>query len=107
MQIISALCIGHVNDLPGQQTDEVDSLFTVGQAIVFPGDDRAIKNAFATDEVEAMVLKIAVTFRFIPCHHAFECIHKKQGCNEAGFLSELTRFIDQRPPETSISDIVV
>jgi hypothetical protein len=36
-----------VDDLPGQQTDEVDSLLAVGQAVVFPCDDRAVEDAVA------------------------------------------------------------
>jgi hypothetical protein len=55
-----------VDDLPGQQTDEVDSLLAVGQAVVFPCDDRAVEDAVAARKVEPVLLDVAFALRLIP-----------------------------------------
>jgi hypothetical protein len=42
VQIVSMLCVGHVDDLLAQQTKDVDSLLAVGDAGVFLGDVKCI-----------------------------------------------------------------
>ena len=65
MHVVTSLCVSHVDDTPVQQTQEVDSHFPVGNAIVFLRDDRSIEVCPRS-----------------PCS---KCIHKKQGLKGAGY----------------------
>ena len=53
-----------------QHTQEINSHFPVGNAIVFLRDDRSIEDNFATNKVKFVVFEVAEALRFVPGHHA-------------------------------------
>ena len=70
MQILSPLCLGHVNDLPGYPTQKIDSLLAVSQAVTFLRYDWPVEHGISTDEVKAVIFDIASVLRLVPRQHA-------------------------------------
>ena len=70
MHVVTSLCVGHMDDTAVQQTQEVDSHFSVGNPIVFLRDDRSIEDKFAADKVELVVFEVEEALRLVPGHHA-------------------------------------
>ena len=83
MHVVASLCVGHVDDTAVQQTQEVDSHFSVGNAVVFLRDDRSIEDNFAADKVELVVSEVEEALRFVPGHHTLSVSTKSgrvKGC---------------------------
>ena len=83
MHAVTPLCVGHVNDAPVQQAQEVDSHFSVGNPIVFLRDDRSIEDKFAADKVELVVFEVEEALRFVPGHHTLS-VSTKNGKVKGG-----------------------
>ena len=56
--IVSALCVGHVRDLPEQLTKEIDSHLAVGHTIIFLSDDWPIEDTLASGEIKRKLLDV-------------------------------------------------
>ena len=56
--IVSARCVGHVHDLPEQQTKEIDSHLAESHTIIFLSDDWPIENTLASGEITRMWLDV-------------------------------------------------
>jgi hypothetical protein len=61
VRFIASLRVGHVHNDAIQPAKQVDPLLPIGTAGVFPGDDGSIKDSFASDEIQAVVLDVAKT----------------------------------------------
>ena len=69
MHVVVSLCVGHMDDTAVQQTQEVDSHFSVGNAVVFLCDDRSIEDNFAANKVQLVVFEVEEALQFVPGHH--------------------------------------
>ena len=49
---IASLRVSHVHDDAIEPAEPIDPLFAIRYAGIFPGDNRAIEDGFATNEVE-------------------------------------------------------
>ena len=78
MHVVVSLCVGHMDDTAVQQTQEVDSHFSVGNAVVFLRDDRSIEDNFAADKVELVVFEVEEALRFVPGHHTLSVSTKNR-----------------------------
>lgn len=66
---ITALGVGHVNDLTVQPAEQVDPLFAVGFTVVLAGDHGVVEHCFAAREVDPVSAEVGLAFRFVPGDH--------------------------------------
>ena len=84
MHAVTPLCVGHVNDTPVQQAQEVDSHFSVGDAIVLLRDNWTVEDNFTSDEVKLVILDVEQSLRFVPGYHALSVSTKSGDVKGAG-----------------------
>ena len=87
MHAVTPLCVGHVNNAPAQQAQEVDSHFSVGDAIVLLRDNWTVEDNFTSDEVKLVILDVEQALRFVPGHHALS-VSTKNGNVKGDTLCE-------------------
>ena len=96
MGVLTALGVGHVDDLAAEPTQQVDPLLTVVQPVIFSGGDRSVENRFATHKVHSVVFDIQQPLWLVPGHHAFTVSTKSSGGNAVGNLTSAARC--PKPP---------
>ena len=96
MGVLTALGVGHVDDLAAEPTQQVDPLLTVVQPVIFSGGDRSVENRFATHKVHSVVFDIQQPLWLVPGHHAFTVSTKSSGGNAVGNLASAARC--PKPP---------
>ena len=69
MHGIASLGVSHMDDTAVQHAQEVDSHFSVGNAVVLLRDDRSIEDNFAAYKVELVIFEVEEALRFVPGHH--------------------------------------
>lgn len=84
MHVVTSLCVGHVDDAPVQQAQEVDTHFPVGNAVVFLRDDRSVEDNLTSDKVELVILEVQAALRFVPAQHAFSVSTKNDDVQGRG-----------------------
>ena len=95
VQIVSPLCVGHVHDLSGQQTNEIDPLLAIDQTVVFLSDDRSVEDTVAANKVEPVIFDVASALRFVPGHHALSVPTKNVGGHRKVRLRNVSRNIPE------------
>ena len=76
MHVFASLCVGHVDDPSFQQTEEIDPHLSIGHAVVFLGDHRAVEDCLATNEVELVISEVQQALRLHPREHALSVYTK-------------------------------
>jgi hypothetical protein len=69
MKIFTALCVGHEHHLSAQKTDHIDAQLTVSQPRILFGNHWAVKNGFASNEIQSVFANVTLPFTFVPGNH--------------------------------------
>ena len=77
MRLIASLRVGHVHDDAIEPAEQIDPLFAIRYAGIFPSDDWSIEDRFAAHKIELVVSDVANALRFIPGRHALIVATKK------------------------------
>ena len=71
MAIVTAFGVSQVNDLSCKRAQQVDSLLTVANPVIFLTGDWSIEYRLAPNKIETVISNIGNALRFVPSHHYF------------------------------------